>query len=145
LQLDKLDRYICLKKSDVIIPDGEEESSSDEDDEDDEDDDDDDEESDDKSNDMGDEEDGGREMDNNEKEGRGARKIEEEREVEVKETQDPKEQPEVCSFFSFIALYRAKNCCRANSGVKQQPSWESQRIPLGLQKTYRVRHFLEKL
>ena len=35
LQLDKMDRYLCLKKSDVIIPvEGEEESSSDEDDED---------------------------------------------------------------------------------------------------------------
>ena len=38
LQLDKMDRYLCLKKSDVVIPtEGEEESSSDEDeDEDDE-------------------------------------------------------------------------------------------------------------
>lgn len=33
LALDKLDRYICLKKSDVTIPtEGDEESSSDEDD-----------------------------------------------------------------------------------------------------------------
>ena len=36
LHLDKVDRYICLKKSDVVIPtEGEEESSSDEDGEDD--------------------------------------------------------------------------------------------------------------
>lgn len=35
LPLDKLDRYICLKQSDVVVPrDGEIESSSDEDDED---------------------------------------------------------------------------------------------------------------
>ncbi|KDR71068.1 hypothetical protein GALMADRAFT_144144 [Galerina marginata CBS 339.88] len=34
LQLDKLDKYLCLKKSDVVIPDGEVESSSDEDDDD---------------------------------------------------------------------------------------------------------------
>ena len=41
LPLDKLDRYNCLKKSDVIIPaEGESESSSDEDDEDDDSDDD---------------------------------------------------------------------------------------------------------
>ena len=33
LQLDKMEKYICLKKSDVVIPtEGEEESSSDEDD-----------------------------------------------------------------------------------------------------------------
>jgi hypothetical protein len=33
LQLDKMDKYVCLKKSDVVIPtEGEEESSSDEDD-----------------------------------------------------------------------------------------------------------------
>jgi len=31
LQLDKLERYQCLKKSDVVIPEGEVESSSDED------------------------------------------------------------------------------------------------------------------
>ena len=41
LQLDKMERYVCLKKSDVVIPEGEVESSSDEDDEDDDDDDDD--------------------------------------------------------------------------------------------------------
>lgn len=33
LQLDKMDKYVCLKKSDVVVPtEGEEESSSDEDD-----------------------------------------------------------------------------------------------------------------
>lgn len=33
LQLDKMDKYVCLKKSDVVIPrEGEEESSSEEDD-----------------------------------------------------------------------------------------------------------------
>ena len=33
LQLDKMEKYVCLKKSDVVIPtEGEEESSSDEDD-----------------------------------------------------------------------------------------------------------------
>jgi hypothetical protein len=37
LQLDKLERYQCLKKSDVVIPDGEVESSSDEDESDDDD------------------------------------------------------------------------------------------------------------
>ncbi|KAI0783728.1 hypothetical protein C8Q75DRAFT_781691 [Abortiporus biennis] len=31
IQLDKLDKYVCLKKSDVVIADGDEESSSDED------------------------------------------------------------------------------------------------------------------
>lgn len=31
LQLDKMDRYVCLKKSEIIIPEGEVESSSDED------------------------------------------------------------------------------------------------------------------
>ncbi|KAF9779795.1 galactose oxidase [Thelephora terrestris] len=42
LQLDKMDRYICLKRSDVVIPEeGEEESSSDEDDGDNDDDEDD--------------------------------------------------------------------------------------------------------
>ena len=46
LQLDKLDKYLCLKESDVVIPDGDVESSSDDDEDDDEDghDDDDDEE-----------------------------------------------------------------------------------------------------
>jgi len=39
LQLDKMERYVCLKKSDVVIPEGEVESSSDDDDEDDDDDD----------------------------------------------------------------------------------------------------------
>jgi hypothetical protein len=35
VQLDKLDKYLCLKKSDVVIPvEGEDDSSSDEDDED---------------------------------------------------------------------------------------------------------------
>ncbi|PPQ95943.1 hypothetical protein CVT26_016109 [Gymnopilus dilepis] len=34
LQLDKMDRYVCLKKSDVVIPEGDAESSSDEDDDD---------------------------------------------------------------------------------------------------------------
>ena len=38
LALDKMDRYVCLKKSDVVIPDGDVESSSDEDDDEDEDD-----------------------------------------------------------------------------------------------------------
>jgi len=37
LQLDKLERYQCLKKSDVVIPEGEVESSSDEDESDDDD------------------------------------------------------------------------------------------------------------
>ena len=32
LQLDKLDKYLCLKESDVVIPDGDVESSSDDDD-----------------------------------------------------------------------------------------------------------------
>lgn len=36
LQLDKLDKFVCLKESMVSIPDGEEESSSDEDDDDEE-------------------------------------------------------------------------------------------------------------
>lgn len=40
LQLDKLDRYTCLKASDITIAEGDEESSSDEDDEDDDEDDD---------------------------------------------------------------------------------------------------------
>ena len=53
LQLDKLDRFTCLKKSDIMIPVGEEESSSDEEDDDDgddgsDDDDDDDDDGDDK-------------------------------------------------------------------------------------------------
>ncbi|KAL4247565.1 Kelch domain-containing protein [Abortiporus biennis] len=39
IQLDKLDKYVCLKKSDVVIADGDEESSSDEDEDDDGDDD----------------------------------------------------------------------------------------------------------
>ena len=39
LQLDKLDKYLCLKESDVVIPDGDVESSSDDDDDDDDDDD----------------------------------------------------------------------------------------------------------
>ncbi|VDC06236.1 unnamed protein product [Peniophora sp. CBMAI 1063] len=38
LALDKLDRYVCLKKSDLLIPEGEESSSSGEDDDDDDDD-----------------------------------------------------------------------------------------------------------
>jgi len=38
LQLDKLDRYVCLKHSGVVISEGDEESSSDEDDDDDDDD-----------------------------------------------------------------------------------------------------------
>ncbi|KAF9558174.1 hypothetical protein CPC08DRAFT_724650 [Agrocybe pediades] len=38
LQLDKMEVYRCLKKSDVVIPEGEEESSSDEDDDDEDDD-----------------------------------------------------------------------------------------------------------
>ncbi|KAJ3560414.1 hypothetical protein NP233_g10854 [Leucocoprinus birnbaumii] len=40
LQLDKLDRFTCMKASTILIPDGEEESSSDEDDDDDDEDDD---------------------------------------------------------------------------------------------------------
>ncbi|KAJ3503550.1 hypothetical protein NLJ89_g8380 [Agrocybe chaxingu] len=40
LQLDKMDRYVCLKKSEVIIPEGDVESSSDEEDDDDSDEDD---------------------------------------------------------------------------------------------------------
>jgi hypothetical protein len=35
--LDKLDKYLCLKESDVVIPDGDVESSSDDDDDDDDD------------------------------------------------------------------------------------------------------------
>ncbi|THU86834.1 hypothetical protein K435DRAFT_970138 [Dendrothele bispora CBS 962.96] len=42
IQLDKMDRFVCLKESGIIIPDGDVESSSDDDDEDDDDDDDDD-------------------------------------------------------------------------------------------------------
>jgi hypothetical protein len=34
LSLDKMDRYVCLKKSDIIIPEGDNESSSSEDDDD---------------------------------------------------------------------------------------------------------------
>ncbi|KAF8164705.1 hypothetical protein B0H34DRAFT_686248 [Crassisporium funariophilum] len=49
LQLDKMERYLCLKASDVIIPDGEVESSSDDYDGDDDDDDDDDDDMDDES------------------------------------------------------------------------------------------------
>ena len=37
LQLDKLDKYLCLKENDVVIPDGDVESSSDDDDDDDDD------------------------------------------------------------------------------------------------------------
>ncbi|KAJ8486932.1 hypothetical protein ONZ51_g4512 [Trametes cubensis] len=37
LQLDKLDRYVCLKASEIVIAEGDEESSSDEDDDDDDD------------------------------------------------------------------------------------------------------------
>ncbi|KAF8814969.1 hypothetical protein BYT27DRAFT_7219077 [Phlegmacium glaucopus] len=44
LQLDKMDKYICLKESDVVIPDGDVECSSGDDDNDDDDDDDDEEE-----------------------------------------------------------------------------------------------------
>ncbi|KAI0330708.1 galactose oxidase [Cubamyces sp. BRFM 1775] len=40
LQLDKLDRYVCLKASEIVIAEGDEESSSDEDDDDSDDDDD---------------------------------------------------------------------------------------------------------
>ncbi|KAI8972871.1 galactose oxidase [Trametes punicea] len=40
LQLDKLDRYVCLKASEIVIAEGDEASSSDEDDDDDDDDDD---------------------------------------------------------------------------------------------------------
>ena len=47
LQLDKLDKYLCLKESDVVIPDGDVESSSDDDDDDDDDDDEDSDDSDD--------------------------------------------------------------------------------------------------
>lgn len=47
VQLDKLERYTCLKESAILIPDGEEESSSDEDDD----------EGDDEDDDEGDEED----------------------------------------------------------------------------------------
>ena len=43
LPLDKLDRYVCLKKSEIVIDDKDEESSDDEDDEDDGEDDEDDE------------------------------------------------------------------------------------------------------
>ncbi|CDO71059.1 hypothetical protein BN946_scf184844.g63 [Trametes cinnabarina] len=39
LQLDKLDRYVCLKASEIVIAEGDEESSSDDDDDDDDDDD----------------------------------------------------------------------------------------------------------
>ena len=39
--MDKLEKYLCLKESDVVIPDGDVESSSDDDEEDDDDDDDD--------------------------------------------------------------------------------------------------------
>ncbi|RPD60274.1 galactose oxidase [Lentinus tigrinus ALCF2SS1-7] len=42
LPLDKLDRYVCLKRSEIVIAEGHEESSSDEDDDDDDEDDDDD-------------------------------------------------------------------------------------------------------
>ena len=41
LQLDKLEKYLCLKESDVVIPDGDVESSSDDDDDDEDEDDDD--------------------------------------------------------------------------------------------------------
>ena len=40
LQLDKLEKYLCLKQSDVVIPDGDVESSSDDEDDDDDNDDD---------------------------------------------------------------------------------------------------------
>jgi hypothetical protein len=40
LQLDKMEKYLCLKESDVVIPDGDVESSSDDDDDDDDSDDD---------------------------------------------------------------------------------------------------------
>ncbi|RDX51666.1 galactose oxidase [Lentinus brumalis] len=43
LALDKLDRYVCLKRSEIVISEGDEESSSDEDDDEDDEDDDDDE------------------------------------------------------------------------------------------------------
>ena len=39
LQLDKMEKYLCLKQNDVVIPDGDIESSSDDDDDDDDDDD----------------------------------------------------------------------------------------------------------
>ncbi|KAF5328928.1 hypothetical protein D9758_016821 [Tetrapyrgos nigripes] len=43
IQLDKMDRFVCLKESGIVIPDGDVESSSDEDDDDDDDEEDDDE------------------------------------------------------------------------------------------------------
>lgn len=109
LQLDKLDRYICLKKSDVIIPEGEEESSSDEDNDED---DDDSESDDDESTDVEDANDGGKEIDDNEKGGQDAGTIDEE--MEVEEVQEPDEQPEVCNPFLSSCMTPSKESCRMN-------------------------------
>ncbi|TFK33534.1 hypothetical protein BDQ12DRAFT_690974 [Crucibulum laeve] len=86
LQLDKLDKYTCLKKSDVIIPEGEEESSSDEDDSDEDDEDDSDE----------DEGEGDEDSEEEEEEERARKKRDKKKEklrsVDVKE--DPEEEEE---------------------------------------------------
>ncbi|KAG5653474.1 hypothetical protein H0H81_000243 [Sphagnurus paluster] len=71
LQLDKLDRYICLKQTDVVIAEGDESSSDEDDDDDDDDDDDEDDE------------------DDEEEEDRGEYEDEEETIVDVEEEEEP--------------------------------------------------------
>ena len=120
LQLDKMDRYLCLKKSDVVIPtEGEEESSSDEDDgEDDEDDEDDD----------GDREASGDDGPDTPKQEPAEVEVVEAVEAEVEAKEDDVSDPSNC-------IERGADSRDRTYVLKPRSSWAFRKTPLDPQKT----------
>jgi len=114
LQLDKMDKYICLKKSDVVIPtEGEEESSSDEDDGDD---------------DEGEEEDD----DDGEGTGEDSPDVAKQEPVAAEEEVEAGEEDVSNSFRVHKPEIHSRNRICV---LKPHSSWVYRKIPLDLQKT----------
>lgn len=135
LQLDKMDRYTCLKESGVIIPDGDDESSSDDDDDDDDEDEDDEDDDDDRDI-GGDDADEGQDV-------HVVEEIEEEPEEQFMEpgqaattdvAVEPTEEQKVYCEFCFRCLQPLTSLpgnYRKNFVYRLQHSWVSPRIPHG--------------
>ena len=155
LQLDKMEKYLRLKESDVIIPDGDVESSSDDEDEDEDDD----------SDDDSDEEDEDEDEDEDKKDEdnpdieygeAGEQKNTGENAVEIKEEDQPTENIEKAkideeSKLSQVTIFSPIYSngynyllSRMSFALKQQLSWVYQKMPHVHQRIFRVLPYREK-
>jgi hypothetical protein len=136
LQLDKLDRFHCLKKSDVVIPDGMESSS--EEDEGDDDDDDDDE----VTEDGADDEDGAETLvDLEEVHLVGVLEVKTIEEEEPDSTVMQSDVHDVSQKIIFVVLIEISGSSRTPCALRQPPSWAYLKTLRILQRMSRVPHF----